>query len=276
MLELPEAHTLATQLRATVLGRIITGVVVDASPHKLAFFSGPPQAYPDLLTDAPIIEARALGGMVELVAGELGLVLGDGVALRLFDPGEPLPAKHQLALRLDDGATLVCSIQMYGGIRLGPAGDLDDPYYRIARDRPSPLTSRFDRRYFDELFAGLKPSLTLKAFLATEQRVPGLGNGVLQDILFGAGLNPRSRLSALAEDDRLRLFESVKGTLGAMVAGGGRDTEKDLHGERGGYQTILSARTLEQPCRGCGGTITRQAFLGGNVYFCATCQPLRT
>lgn len=275
MLELPEAHTIAAQLRATVLSRTITGVVVNASPHKFAFFSGPPETYSDLLTGAPIVEARALGGMVELVAGDLGLVLGDGVGLRLFRSGEPLPGKHQLALRLDDGATLVCSIQMYGGMHLGPAGNHDNPYYRVARDRPSPLTSRFDRRYFDELFTDLKPSLTIKAFLATEQRVPGLGNGVLQDILFSARLNPRSRLSALAEQDRARLFESVKGTLSAMVAGGGRDTEKDLHGERGGYQTILSVRTLDRPCPGCGGTITRRAFLGGNVYYCEACQPLQ-
>lgn len=34
--------------------------------------------------------------------------------------------------------------------------------------------------------AGAKLKLTAKTFLAAEQRIPGLGNGVLQGILFQA------------------------------------------------------------------------------------------
>lgn len=275
MLELPEASTIAAQLRSAVLGRTITEVVVNASPHKFAFFTGAPEAYPGLLTGGRIVDARAMGGLIELTTGELSLVIGDGVGPRLVEAGGALPAKHQLALGLDDGSALVCSLQMYGGMYLGPAGDHDNPYYRVARDRPSPLTDAFDQDYFDDLLAEARPNLATKGFLATEQRVPGLGNGVLQDILFRARLHPRNRLSTLTGADRRGLLASLKETLTAMVAGGGRDTEKDLHGRPGGYPTVLSARTLDLPCPDCGGAITRQAFLGGNVYVCEHCQPLR-
>jgi len=57
-----------------------------------------------------------------------------------------------------------------------------------------------------------------------------------------------------------------------MVQRGGRDTEKDIFGSPGGYKTILSAKTKTMPCPVCGDIIIREAFLGGNVYFCPTCQ----
>ncbi|MDQ7993721.1 MAG: zinc finger domain-containing protein [Propionicimonas sp.] len=275
MLELPEAGTLARQLGAALTGRRIVGVGVGASPHKFAFFSGDPGEYPGALSGREVTAARAHGGLVELVLGQTSLLFGDGVGLRLVAAGNAVPGKHQLALELDDGSGLFCSVQMYGGLWLGPAGDHDNPYYRMARDRPSPLAEGFDRAYFDDLVAAARPSLSAKAFLATEQRVPGLGNGVLQDLLFQARINPRNRLSELGEDHLDDLFASLRATLAEMTDAGGRDTEKDLYGHPGGYRTRLSARTLALPCPRCGAGVRRESFLGGNVYFCPACQPVR-
>ena len=61
----------------------------------------------------------------------------------------------------------------------------------------SPLGDGFDAAYFDRLVAGAKPNLSAKAFLATEQRIPGLGNGVLQDILFNARIHPKRKMATL-------------------------------------------------------------------------------
>lgn len=114
--------------------------------------------------------------------------------------------------------------------------------------------------------------MSVKAFLATEQRIPGLGNGVLQDILFYAGLLPQAKLREIGDAGMEALFRSVKSTLLQMKAQGGRNTEKNLFGEPGGYRCVLSAKTLPYPCPRCGGGITRKAYLGGNVYYCEGCQ----
>ena len=58
--------------------------------------------------------------------------------------------------------------------------------------------------------------------LATEQRMPGLGNGVLQDILYRARTNPRSKVETLTAQQRKGLFDSVKRTLREMADKGGR------------------------------------------------------
>jgi formamidopyrimidine-DNA glycosylase len=114
--------------------------------------------------------------------------------------------------------------------------------------------------------------MSVKAFLATKQRIPGFGNGVLQDILFNAGLSPRRKLNTLSEAELDRLYDSVKRTLAEMTEKGGRDTETDLFGMKGGYASILSRNTLGTACPRCGNTIVREAYLGGNVYYCRECQ----
>lgn len=274
MLELPESHILAQQMEQALAGKRILSVEAGHSPHRFAFFQGLPETYPLLLEGLTVNGAHAAGGWVELRLGKVRLAFNDGVNMRLFAAGRKLPAKHQMRLLFDDQSSLVCSVQMYGALLAFREGELDNPYYYGSFEKPSPYEAAFDRAYFESLRTGLKPSLSVKAFLATEQRIPGLGNGVLQDILFHARLHPKTKLPALIGADWDRLFESVKTTLHAMRDAGGRDTEKDLHGQPGGYQTILSRNTLAYPCPVCGGPLRRQAFLGGNIYFCLHCQPM--
>lgn len=256
------------------MGRRILHVEAGHAPHRFAFFQGDPAAYPLLLEGLLVDGACAAGGWVELRMGEVRLAFNDGVNLHLFPPDGKIPAKYQLRILFDDQSSLICSVQMYGALLAFRAGALDNPYYLGSIEKPSPYEAAFDRAYFEGLLSGCKPSLSVKAFLATEQRIPGLGNGVLQDILFQARIHPKSKISALAGADWDRLFECAKTTLRAMRDAGGRDTEKDLHGQAGGYQTLLSRKTLVYPCPVCGGPLRRQAFLGGNIYFCPSCQPV--
>lgn len=274
MLELPEAVTIAEQLSSRVLGRKIVRVQAGFTPHGFAFFQGDPAWYPTLLEGRTLDRAQAYGGLVELEVGETRLALGDGVNLRLLEPDTPRPSRHQLLAELDDGSALACTVQMYGGIWAFPDGKNDNFYYLVAKEKASPLSAGFDEGYFTDILSKAPGNLSAKAVLATEQRIPGLGNGCVQDILFRAGIHPKRKLDTLLAEDRVRLFQTLKKTMKEMADQGGRDTEKDLYGRPGGYQTYLSAKTWKGICPFCGGGITRQAFLGGNVYFCAHCQPL--
>ena len=40
------------------------------------------------------------------------------------------------------------------------------------------------------------------------------------------------------------------------------------------FKTILSKNTVNNPCPNCGGKIVKEAYLGGAVYFCSSCQKL--
>ena len=275
MLEIPESRRLAKQLAQTFTGKTIVRVWASASPHRFAFFNGDPADYPALLEGRSVTSAVSLAGQVELALEQMRLLFGDGVNLRMLSPGERRPAKHQLLVEFSDGFGFYGTVSMYGGLWAFREGENNNPYYLAAKEKPSPLTAAFDADYFAGIWQAAKPTLSVKALLAAEQRIPGLGTGVLQDILFAARLNPQSHVGALDRTDRDRLFSCMRQVLREMTEAGGRDTERGLFGEPGCYHTKMSAKNYPGFCPVCGAPVVRKAFLGGNVYFCPKCQPVQ-
>lgn len=272
MIEIPESAIISQQATGVLTGRIITQVFNATSPHKFAWYNGDPAAYPTLLEGKKIEIARGYGAYVDLcLDGNVHLAIGDGTNMRYYRAGEKHPVKHQLLLVLDDGDFLVFTVAMYGAI-YAFQGELDNPYYQGSVCKLNPLHHQFDETYFENMISGLKKDLSAKALLATEQRIPGLGNGVVQDILFNAGIHPKRKISTLSDLEKTDLLYSMKGTLGNMIEYGGRNTEKDLFGNWGGYQSVLSKNTYKDPCPNCGHEIIREAYLGGNIYYCPVCQ----
>ena len=273
MIEIPEAVNLAKQISETVKGKKIARVIAALSPHKFAWYHGDPKGYDTLLRGKTISTAVARAGMVEIQADNAVLLFSDGVALRFHAGDEKRPQKHQMLIEFEDGTALSASVQMYGGLICFKEGEYKNPYYEAAKTKPSPLSDEFDQTYFNRLVSPPDvQKLSAKAFLATEQRIPGLGNGVLQDILYNARIHPKRKIETLSDSERVELFHSVKSTLKEMTAQRGRDTDKDLSGQPGGYKTKLSQNTIDKPCPVCGGEIIKQPYMGGSIYFCDGCQ----
>ena len=269
MIEIPEASTLARQLTETISGRTIVAAVAGATPNAMAWYFGDPVEYGERLEGCTVTGATWFGGLVEIEAGRMRVCFGDGVNLRYCSPGAKRPDKHQLLLVLDDGSAVAASVRMYGGLWAFPEGMNDNPYYLVAREKPSALGDEFDFPYFQSLLTEGAIRKSAKAFLATEQRIPGLGNGVLQDILWRAKVHPKR---VMATVDLQGLYNAVTSVLTEMVASGGRDTEKDLFGSPGGYAVVMGSKHNGEPCPTCGTPITRMSYMGGNVYVCPQCQ----
>lgn len=274
MLEIPESKTISLQARNTLTGKVIKKVIPATNPHKFAFYCGDPAGYPELLTGRQIKSSSGHGMFVDVRCDDnVCITIGDGTNMRYYPPSENPPAKHQLLITFDDDSSMAFTVAMYGGI-WAYKSVFDNSYHRRSLSCISPLDDSFDESYFENVLKSTAKDLTMKALLATEQRIPGLGNGVLQDILFNAGLNPKRKKSTLSDNQKIRLFKSLKATLNDMTARGGRDTEKDLFGNPGGYKTLLSKNTIDRPCPTCGNKIIKEAYLGGAVYFCPVCQSL--
>jgi len=273
MIEIPEAFTISRQIDETLSGKRIRYAVANASPHKFAWYHGDPAEYNQRLAGKVIAGGAASGEMIRFRAGDMQVAISAPV--RYYTAGEPRVKKHQLLIEFEDGTAISSTAQMWGAFVCLPQDQLTGmAHIDGGRDKPSPLSEAFDRAYFDALWTEQTPSLSVKAFLATEQRIPGLGNGVLQDILWAAQLNPRRKMETLCQTEVDRLFDTVKRLLAQMTMLGGRDTERDLFWQPGGYHTVLSNRTAGTPCPTCGTGIVKQAYLGGSVYCCPTCQPL--
>ena len=69
MLEIPEAQVIAQQINAKLKGERVLSVIVNASPHKFAWFNGDPEAYAPLFSGLCLDSANARGGQVEISFG---------------------------------------------------------------------------------------------------------------------------------------------------------------------------------------------------------------
>lgn len=272
MIELPESSILAKQIESTCMHKKIERVIVNHSPHKFAFFTGDANLYPLYLEGKKLTAVRSFGGQVELEFEDMKLDFTDGASPRYVRPGEKDPLKHQLLIRFDDQSSIFVTIAMYGMMYLYSQPEEINPYTKMALVKPSPLSDAFTQEYFDQIVAECPDGMSAKGILATQQHIPGLGNGVLQDILFNAEVHPKHKKANLSADQIDLLYRSIKETLTRMVDLGGRVTEKDFFGNNGGYVPILYAKTAGHPCPACGATIAKEAYMGGSITFCPRCQ----
>jgi len=273
MIEVPEAVVLVDQLKDTILNKKVIKVIDRQSPHAFAWFNDELDYQKELVGDT-VKDVCNYGGIVEIIFGNSFLTFRDGSNFRYIENEKKLPKKHQLLLQFEDDTFLVATTQMYGLFWLAKERDESDFYYQIAKLNSNPTRDDFTYEYFVGVLDNCSQKISIKAALATEQRIPGIGNGVLQDILFKARLNPKNKISTLTEEQKKVLYDQLVTTISEMIKKGGRDTEKDLFGNKGGYEVILSSKTYKNGCPVCHSEIVKQAYLGGSIYYCPVCQPI--
>ena len=274
MIEIPEAKVISAQLNKEISGKNIKFAAAGTHPNKFAWYTGDPADYGKKLFGRKVVKSynHASRVFIELDNGFV-LIFGEGTIISYHEAGSAKPKKHQLFVEFTDDTSLTVSIRMYGFILCEEKDSVTNKYIVDSMKKPSPLSPGFTWNYFNELFIANKDTnMSTKAFLATEQRIPGLGNGVLHDILFNALIHPKLKLKAYNEEESDNLYNSIRITLGEMANKGGRDTEKDIYGQKGGYKSIMSRNTIGAGCPSCGGMIEKQSYMGGSIYFCPECQ----
>jgi len=275
MFELPECVNLARQMGETLRGKVVKRGRLGNSPHKFVWYNRKPAEF-ERLTKGKKVGAATARGRWMFVPLEPGyvFVLGEcGGHLLFHEAGAKLPAKYHLLFEFDDGSALSVYTQMWGAMELFEKGKEQERKY-IKGMRPTPVDKEFTFSYFsqlvDELLEGEKRSV--KGLLTQEQLIPGLGNSIAQDIMFRAGLHPRHPIAELSPAQRRRLYDAITKTVREVIAKGGRSDELDLFGKPGGYERVLSAKTVGKPCPECGAKIEKIAYLGGTCYLCPKCQ----
>lgn len=275
MIELPEALVIARQMNEVLAGKRIAHGNRGNATHKFAFSSGSSGEYEKILKGRRIGEVEAHGSAILVsIEPDYVLVLGGGGERILFHQEErTLPKKHHLLLHFEDYTYLTVTVQGWGNTLLLPQAEAYT-HRHVQKDRIPPLDDAFTWGYFQRLFSSIDEdsATSVKYFIISEPGVWGIGNGCLQDILFRAKIHPRRRVVDIDEGEQRALYDAIKDTLTQMVALGGRESERDLYGNRGKYVRILDSKTKGNPCPECGTPIEKIQYLGGACYLCPSCQ----
>ncbi len=275
LFELPEFVNLAAQVNQTMAGRTIRQGVLGKTPHKFLWCNTKSDEFERLTEGRRIGQARARGKwlFIPLDPGYV-LLLGEfGGKVLHHIAGSRVPDKYHLLIRFEDGSFFSATTQMWGAIELHEAGKEQERNY-IKGMRPTPVEPGFTLDYFtklvDSLLEGEKRSV--KGLLTQDQLIPGLGNAIVQDILFRSRLHPRHPISDLNRQQRRKLYDAILKTVRESIAKGGRCDEYDLYNRPGKYIRLMDSKAAGRPCPDCRTPIEKMQYLGGACYFCPRCQ----
>jgi formamidopyrimidine-DNA glycosylase len=278
MIEMPEATTIARQMNQTLTGKTITKFGRGNKTHKFLWLNRPDEEYATILPGLRVAGTSSFGRSIYLHLGDHMLWWSDtGGKLLYHEPGAQRPKNYHLGWDFEDGSALTFAMQMWGGVKLlGPSEFSGKPHDETGVE---PLSTDFTLERFNQMLDEYpeKTSKGIKGFLVatgyvTPNHIAGLGNAIVQDILFHARLSPKRKTPEMLPDERQRLFEAINNTIEEAIKLGGRYDEVDHFGNKGGYTRLMDSKTKDTPCINCGTDIQKISYLGGACYICPQCQ----
>ncbi len=269
MPELPDLEYIVARLRPRVTGRTITEVIVR-EPIVLRMLlpdaGGFAQALPGrriegLERRGPFLDF-ALGGGAELIVH--CMLAG---RLQIAGKGEKRITHLCVSLALDNGDWLRYGDEKrMGKVYLTAAGAYDQiPGYQD--QGVEILTDGFTLEKFEALIKGRRHQA--RVFLMDQSALSAIGNAYADEILFAAGIHPKTPCSSLSPENRRALYDSIR----SVMAWGIAEVEKAAQPIEVKVRDHMKVRNRkDQPCPACGGTIRRAGVRGYDAFYCPRCQ----
>lgn len=278
MPELPEVETTRRGIAPYVEGQEVTEVIVRQPRLRVPV----PKDLPECLIGARIgtLRRRAKYLLLPLEAEGEGTAqaqtllwhLGMSGSLRIARVGD-LPKKHDhVDLVLANTHILrYHDPRRFGFVDWLQGDEQRDP--RLAHLGPEPLSEAFTGERLYRLSRGKR--MAVKPFLMDNQVVVGVGNIYASEALFMAGIDPRRAAGRISLERYERLAAAAREVLAAAISQGGT-TLRDFvsgQGEPGYFAQRLNVYGRHgQPCRRCGGELTRITLGQRASVYCRRCQ----
>ena len=182
--------------------------------------------------------------------GMSGRVIVDGEEAGdplVYASNRPVAKWHRFGVHFADGG----SFMLRDPRRLG-AVELDPDESRLGPDVLGLTLRQLDHA----LGARTAP---VKAVLMDQARVAGLGNLLVDEALWCAGIDPARPAVAVTPEERRELHKSIRSTLRVL-------------GRRGGSHTGDMPRDLDMPCPRDGAHLVRRKVGGRTTYSCPVHQ----
>jgi formamidopyrimidine-DNA glycosylase len=275
MPELPEIATLARQLNQHLAGKQI-GAIEILQPKCLNVTE---DAFHAALNGARVDGATHHGKWIQVHTdrGWLLLNLGMGGEILLAAP-DALPSKRRLVFAFTDQTCLSVNFWWFGYAHYMAEGELAQ-HPQVGRLGPNALEvdtpqgdTEADAARLKEMLKGQRGAV--KAFLLDQERIAGIGNAYIHDILWLARLHPLRKIPTLSEAEIEGLARAIDQGLRPSFELGGAFYEMDIHGVKGGFtfEQIRVGYREGQPCPNCATPITKIKTGGTSSFICPVCQ----
>ncbi len=209
---------------------------------------------------------------------------------------------HFVVFDLDPDRWLVASLMLAGRFRIAAAGEKDEGslcaalrmgdqelrylddlsmgklYVVLSGDGSKvpglstlgvdPISDEFTRERFRDLASRRRDQV--RAFLMDKTAIASIGNAYADEILFAAGIHPKTFVRALSPDDLDRLHGATREVLEAACA----EVRRRRAPIDEKVRDFLKVRNRKgEPCPRCGAKIRTTGVRGVDSFFCPHCQP---
>lgn len=293
MPELPEVETIVRDIRPSIMGKLINGMVIKSSCQRNI-----------LKVDAERFYEQAIGGEIltvlrkgkyiilplsndNVIVMHLGMtgriLLRPGPSISLGEVPESIDKHTHLVLELIDPSDAsmegVKDVQLcfndprtFGKIYL-----LEDVEDIEVLDIPGlktlgPDALGISHKEFQRM---VQSKRAIKSVLLDQTKIAGIGNIYADEALFEAHVHPTRLGSSLNLEELSKLWFAVKSVLKEGIRFRGSSTSDYLtaDGSKGSYQDHHRVyRKTGQKCKDCGSTIQRMVIAQRGTHFCPTCQ----
>ncbi len=247
------------RLARLVVGRTIA--IVETPDNWFLKRGATPQAMTDALIGRRVTAARRHGKVLLLESGGPTLGLRFGMTGRLLVDGKAAIERLEWGGRRSDVAWERFGIQFRGGGRLW----IDDPR-RLGGAELEPDLKVLGPDAWTLGLVELRTALAggrgpLKARLLDQGRVAGLGNLLVDEVLWRVDLSPFRQAGMLTEDEVRRLHRTIRRTLDQMDRRGGSHTGD-----------LFEHRRLGGVCPRDGAPLRRNTVGGRTSWWCTEHQ----
>ncbi len=269
MPELPEIASRAREMQKELTGKTIREIEV-LQPKCL---NVSPKKFKSALEGAKLKGTTYHGKWLftETTRGYLLINMGMGGEMLLVD-SKSMPEKWRVAFHFKDKTTLALNFWWFGYTHYAATETLDK-HAMSAKLGPNAIDVTLPQ--FREMLGKRKGAV--KSFLLSQERIAGIGNAYVHDILFLAGLHPLRTIDTLSDDDAEALWNGIQKGLKPALKKRGAFYERDLYGKRGGFKMkdIIVGYREGKPCPGCGEKVVKIRTGGTSSFVCPKCQPLK-
>lgn len=261
MPELPDVQTFKSYLDATALHQRIAGVEIKAQDQVL-FPKTSPERLVEELEGRSFLSTRRHGKylLVELDDGRwLVLHFGMTGALKYFKDIEKEPDYDRVLFAFANGYHLAYISQR----KIGEIEVVDSPQALIDDKELGPDASGLGLEAFKRLLRGRRGMI--KSALMDQALIAGIGNVYSDEILFQAGVHPRTKVQDLDEGTLERIHRTMKDVLETAV-------EHQAQPDRFPDDYVIPHRLGDGKCPVCGAELRRVEVSGRGAYYCPNRQ----
>lgn len=271
MLEYPEMYTIARQMKECLIGKTVQSGTLNKGNSNL-FMNGDDFDRYSLLINGKITD-------IDFSAPEIYICLDNGYGILicqcggkfLYHPDQSkIPDNHTLHFTFTDGSALSYTMKLWS---LGIYAKTHDEWRQRKQANAQKLFQPLDGTEEDFVAFCKKVSaedpLAVKLFLA--KYAAGIMSSCAGAILLKACVHPSKKINVLTEDEQRRIYREMAGLLGEACEKGGRSSETDLFGKKGGCTSVTERKDIGSPCPNCKKPL-QKISVGGIMAYCPECQ----